>query len=120
MRAMVLERPGSPLRLQELPLPEPAHGEVRVRVEACGICRTDLHVLDGELGPPVLPLVPDHQIVGTVSALGAGGHRDLLGKRVGIPWLGSTCGRCHFCTSGRENLCDGAAVVVPGRDAGAP
>jgi propanol-preferring alcohol dehydrogenase len=100
---MVLESPGSPLREVELPAPEPAEGEVLVRVDACGVCRTDLHVVDGELAEPKLPLVPGHQIVGRVVE---GGARFAAGGRVGIPWLGWTCGGCRYCLSGRENLCD--------------
>ncbi|MBI4700754.1 MAG: zinc-dependent alcohol dehydrogenase family protein [Deltaproteobacteria bacterium] len=108
MRAMVLDRPGLPLRERDLPLPEPGPGQVRIRVSACAVCRTDLHVVDGELPQPKLPLVPGHQIVGTLERLGpeTGGPR--LGQRVGVPWLGSTCGRCRYCESGRENLCDEA------------
>ena len=93
MRAMVLERAGEPLRLREHPKPEPAAGEVRLAVSACAVCRTDLHILDGELDEPSLPLVPGHQIVGVVDALGDG-VRDLTpGQRLGVPWLGHTCGR---------------------------
>ncbi len=109
MHAMVLDSPGpgSRLREAELPEPEPGPGQVRVRVEACGVCRTDLHVLDGELPDPKLPLVLGHQIVGIVDAAGEG--VDLAaGERVGVPWLGWTCGECRFCLSGRENLCDRA------------
>jgi propanol-preferring alcohol dehydrogenase len=99
MRAMVLELQGRPLREAELPLPEPGPGEVRVRVRACGVCRTDLHVADGELVDPKLPLVLGHQIVGVVEE---------TDERVGVPWLGWTCGECRFCSTGRENLCDRA------------
>ena len=109
MHAMVLDSPGPGARLREaeLPEPEPGPGQVRVRVEACGVCRTDLHVLDGELPDPKLPLVLGHQIVGIVDAAGEGA--DLAaGERVGVPWLGWTCGECRFCLSGRENLCDRA------------
>ncbi len=102
---MVLDRPRAPLREAELPDPEPAPGEVLLRVAACGVCRTDLHVLDGELTQPKLPLVLGHQVVGTVLA---GGGRFSVGERVGIPWLGWTCGECRYCLSGRENLCDRA------------
>jgi propanol-preferring alcohol dehydrogenase len=105
MRAMVLERPRTPLQMQELPDPEPAAGQVQLEVHACAVCRTDLHVLDGELDRPKLPLVPGHQIVGTVTA---GGERFAPGDRVGVPWLGWTCGECGYCTTGRENLCDRA------------
>jgi alcohol dehydrogenase, propanol-preferring len=101
---MVLDAPGRPLRPAELPEPEPGPGEVRVRVHACGVCRTDLHILDGEVRGSRLPVVLGHQIVGTVEAAGAdAGHR--TGSRVGIPWLGWTCGVCRYCRSGRENLC---------------
>src|SRR5947199_2029072 len=104
MRAFVLEIPGSPLRETELREPEPGTGQVRVRVEACGVCRTDLHITDGELREPKLPLVLGHQIVGVVDAAGEG--VDLaMGERVGIPWLGWTDGDCRFCRSRRENLC---------------
>jgi alcohol dehydrogenase, propanol-preferring len=102
MRAMVLTAARAPLELRELPEPEPGSGQVLVEVAACGICRTDLHVVDGELTEPKLPLVPGHQIVGTV---GSAEGRFEVGQRVGIPWLGWTCGECRFCTSGRENLC---------------
>jgi propanol-preferring alcohol dehydrogenase len=99
MRAMVLEAPGTPLRLAELPDPEPARGQVLLRVHACGVCRTDLHVLDGELSNPKLPLVLGHQIVGS----------DIeTGERLGVPWLGWTDGDCRYCTTGRENLCERA------------
>jgi alcohol dehydrogenase, propanol-preferring len=105
MRAMVLDAPGAPLRPAELPDPEPAAGQVLLDVHACALCRTDLHVVDGELPDPKLPLVPGHQIVGSVLE---GGERFEAGRRVGVPWLGWTCGECRWCTSGRENLCDGA------------
>jgi propanol-preferring alcohol dehydrogenase len=95
---MVLERPGEPLQLRDLPEPEPAAGEVRLRVRACGVCRTDLHIVDGELTRPKLPLVIGHQIVGIADD----------GRRLGVPWLGRTDGTCRYCTSGRENLCDAA------------
>jgi propanol-preferring alcohol dehydrogenase len=106
MRAMVLERASEPLRLLELPDPEPGPGQVLISVRACGVCRTDLHIYDGELAHPKLPLVPGHQIVGTVAAPGEGAERFALGQRVGVPWLGWTDGTCPYCTSGRENLCD--------------
>src|SRR5579884_1720537 len=95
IRAMVLHAQREPLRLEELPVPEPGPGEVRLRVLVCGVCRTDLHVVDGELKRPKLPLVPGHQIVGVADD----------GRRLGVPWLGWTCGECRFCMSGRENLC---------------
>ncbi len=108
MRAMVLERSGRPLRPAELPVPAPGAGQVLLRVHACGVCRTDLHVVDGELPEPKLPLIPGHQIVGTVVAAGEGAGRFAPGRRVGVPWLGWTDGSCPYCRSGRENLCDRA------------
>jgi alcohol dehydrogenase, propanol-preferring len=108
MKAMVLDRPGERLRLAELPVPEPGAGQILVRVKACAVCRTDLHVVDGELPEPKLPLVPGHEIVGEVARLGPGVDRFRLGERVGIPWLGYTCGKCRFCVAGQENLCDAA------------
>lgn len=106
MRAMLLERPGRPLRPAEVPEPALKPGQVRVRVKACAVCRTDLHVVDGELPDPKLPLVPGHEIVGEVVAVGAGVERFAQGQRVGIPWLGHSCGVCAYCRDGRENLCD--------------
>jgi propanol-preferring alcohol dehydrogenase len=108
MRAMVFTRVGTRLREVNLPQPQPRAGELRLRVHACGVCRTDLHVFDGELAEPKLPLVLGHQIVGTVLELGPGVTRFQPGQRVGVPWLGWTCGRCPYCRSGRENLCDNA------------
>jgi len=108
MRAMLLDRPGEPLRLATLPDPSPGPGQVLVRVHACAVCRTDLHVVDGELGEPKLPLVPGHEIVGTVAGVGAGVEHFSPGQRVGVPWLGWTCGVCRYCRSGQENLCDRA------------
>ncbi|MCS7256157.1 MAG: zinc-dependent alcohol dehydrogenase family protein [Thermomicrobium sp.] len=105
---MVLERPGQPLVLRDLPVPEPGPGHVLLRVHACGVCRTDLHIIDGELPNPKLPLVLGHQIVGEVVRVGAGATRFVPGQRVGVPWLGWTCGECKYCRSGRENLCDRA------------
>ena len=106
MRAMVLERQGDPLRLAELSDPEPGRGQVLIAVSACAVCRTDLHILDGELSEPKLPLVLGHQIVGTVLALGEGAERFAVGERIGVPWLGWTDQECRYCLSGRENLCD--------------
>ena len=108
MRAMVLDRPGERLRLTELPMPEPGAGQVLVKVRACAVCRTDLHVVDGDLPDPKLPIVPGHEIVGEVVRAGSGVDRFAVGARVGIPWLGWTCGSCRFCASGQENLCDRA------------
>lgn len=102
---MVLEAPGTPLRLQHRPRPEPGPGQVLVRIGACGVCRTDLHVVDGELSEPVLPIVPGHEAVGRVVAMGAGVERLATGERVGVPWLGHTCGTCEHCRLERENLC---------------
>ena len=106
MKAMLLDAPGRPLRLANLPRPEPGPGQILVKVRACGVCRTDLHVVDGELSEPKLPIVPGHEIVGVVEQTGRGVERLEPGGRVGIPWLGHTCGRCRFCAAGRENLCD--------------
>ncbi|MCX7622614.1 MAG: zinc-dependent alcohol dehydrogenase family protein [Thermomicrobium sp.] len=105
---MVLERPGEPLVLREWPVPEPGPGQVLMRVLACGVCRTDLHIVDGELPNPKLPLVLGHQIVGEVVRAGPGVTRFAPGQRVGVPWLGWTCGECGYCRRGRENLCDRA------------
>lgn len=108
MRAMVLETVGKPLVLRELPIPTPSPNQVLVRVRACGVCRTDLHVFDGELPNPKLPLILGHEIVGEIVALGSEVSGLHEGQRVGIPWLGETCGRCLFCEAGQENLCDRA------------
>lgn len=102
---MILDAPGRPLRAVEAPVPDPAAGQVLLRVAACGICRTDLHVVDGELREPKLPLVPGHQIVATVAGRGDGAERFDTGRRVGVPWLGWTCGECSYCLGRRENLC---------------
>jgi len=118
MRAILFEGVGSPLRLVDLPLPDPGAGEVRLRVEACGICRTDLHVLDGELAHPKRPVVPGHQVVGIVDALGPGVQGLCVGQRAGVPWLAGTCGACGYCTGGRENLCDEARFTGYDRDGG--
>ena len=108
MRAMVLDKQGQALQLRELPVPEPGAGQVLLKVSACGICRTDLHVLDGDLTEPALPLVPGHQIVGTVEKTGDGVSGLSPGQRLGVPWLGGSCGHCWYCDHGRENLCDNA------------
>ena len=105
---MVLERQRQPLRPAELPEPTAAAGQVQIEVHACGVCRTDLHILDGDLAEPKLPLVMGHQIVGTVREVGEGVERFAAGERVGVPWLGWTCGECRYCRGGRENLCDRA------------
>jgi alcohol dehydrogenase, propanol-preferring len=118
MRAMVLERQREPLRPAELPDPRPAAGQVLISVSACGVCRTDLHILDGELERPKLPLVLGHQIVGTVVEAGEGAERFEVGQRVGVPWLGWTCGECRYCRSGRENLCDRARFTGYDLDGG--
>jgi propanol-preferring alcohol dehydrogenase len=108
MHAMILEQPGRPLVPREVPVPKPGPGEVLVRVSACAVCRTDLHVIDGELPHPKLPLIPGHEIVGRIAEIGRGVERFRAGDRVGIPWLGWTCGECAFCRSERDNLCDRA------------
>ncbi len=108
MKAMILDMQNQPLRLGELPRPRPTATEILLKVHACGVCRTDLHVIDGDLRRPKLPLVLGHEIVGTVVEKGAQVERFVLGQRVGVPWLGRTCGHCHYCASGRENLCDAA------------
>jgi alcohol dehydrogenase, propanol-preferring len=108
VRAVVLEAPGGPLRVAEVPVPEPEEGQVLLRVHCCAVCRTDLHVVDGELPDPRLPLVPGHQIVGTVEKLGERTDSFTRGERVGVPWLGWTDGECRYCLSGRENLCENA------------
>ena len=108
MRAMVMERQGSPLSLCELPRPRAAEGQILLKVSACGICRTDLHVVDGDLTEPTLPLVPGHQIVGLIEAIGHGVNGFEVGQRVGVPWLGGSCGHCWYCDHDRENLCDNA------------
>ena len=118
MRAMVLEAPGNPLVVAERPDPEPAAGEVIVRVIACGVCRTDLHVYDGELPEPKLPLVLGHQVVGEVIGAGEGADRFAAGDRVGIPWLAWACGECRYCRSERENLCERALFTGYTRDGG--
>jgi propanol-preferring alcohol dehydrogenase len=115
---MVLERQRQPLRLADLPEPEPAPGQVLLDVRACGVCRTDLHILDGDLTEPKLPLVPGHQIVGVVRAAGEGAERFAPGDRVGVPWLGWTDGSCRYCRSGRENLCDHARFTGYDLDGG--
>lgn len=106
MRAMVLEAPGQPLKYLEVPVPRPGPEQVLIRVQACGVCRTDLHIVDGELTEPKLPLIIGHEIVGTVAAVGERVEKFREGDRLGVPWLGHTCGQCRYCRRGRENLCD--------------
>ena len=118
MRAMVLEKPLTPLTMRERATPTPAAGEILVEIAACGVCRTDLHVVDGELPDPKLPIVPGHEIVGRVAAIGAGVTGFAIGERVGVPWLGFTCGACPYCTSERENLCDRPLFTGYTRDGG--
>jgi alcohol dehydrogenase, propanol-preferring len=118
MRAMVLDAPGRGLRLADVPPPAPGPGEVLLRVGACAVCRTDLHVVDGELPDPALPLVPGHEIVGRVEALGSGGPGFAVGARIGVPWLGWTCGTCAYCDAGAENLCPAARFTGYTRNGG--
>jgi propanol-preferring alcohol dehydrogenase len=118
MLAMELDRPGVPLVMRERDIPTPGPGEVLVEISACGVCRTDLHVVDGELPHPKLPIVPGHEIVGRVAAVGAGVEGFALGERIGVPWLGWTCGVCPYCRAGRENLCDDPLFTGYTRDGG--
>jgi propanol-preferring alcohol dehydrogenase len=118
MHAMVLNRIGEPLTWAERPDPAPGPGEIRVRVESCGVCRTDLHLIDGELPDPKLPVIPGHEIVGRVAAIGTGVAGLALGDRVGVPWLGRTCGACPYCIAQRENLCDRPSFTGYTRDGG--
>ncbi|HEV2331323.1 MAG TPA: alcohol dehydrogenase catalytic domain-containing protein, partial [Verrucomicrobiae bacterium] len=118
MRAMILEKPGKPLRCVDVPTPRPAANEILIRVSACGVCRTDLHVVDGELPKPKLPLIPGHEIVGVVADRGRRARRFGIGHRVGVPWLGWTCGKCKFCHTGQENFCDRAGFTGYTRDGG--
>jgi propanol-preferring alcohol dehydrogenase len=108
MRAIILDAPGQPLRLADLPTPKPGAGQLLIRVNVCAVCRTDLHVVDGELTQAKLPLIPGHEIVGSVERLGEGVESFKIGDRVGVPWLGWTCGECAYCRNGHENLCDQA------------
>jgi len=117
-RAMVLHAPAAPLRLEERAVPRPGPGEVLLRVHACGVCRTDLHIVDGELSGPALPLVPGHEIVGVVVERGAAVTHLAPGDRVGVPWLGGTCGTCPYCTREHENLCDSPTFTGYTRDGG--
>jgi alcohol dehydrogenase, propanol-preferring len=118
MRVMLLDAPRQPLRAVDLPVPTPDAHQVLIRVHACGICRTDLHIVDGELTEPNLPLIPGHQIVGTIAAMGNEVQQMQLGDRVGVPWLGYTCRHCRYCLSGRENLCDRAEFTGYQRQGG--
>lgn len=118
MQAMVYESAGAPLQLRTMPIPVPGPGEVRLKVSACGVCRTDLHIVDGDLPHPKASLIPGHEIVGTVESCGAGVTAPAPGERVGVPWLGWTCGVCPFCLGGRENLCDHPAFTGYTRDGG--
>jgi propanol-preferring alcohol dehydrogenase len=118
MRAMILETPHQPLRLVDLPVPKPKPGQILIRVHACAVCRTDLHIVDGELKHPKIPLIPGHQIVGTVETLGEGVEDFQVGDRVGVPWLGYTCNHCRYCLSDRENLCDYAQFTGYNIDGG--
>jgi propanol-preferring alcohol dehydrogenase len=118
MRAMVLDSPHQRLQARDISIPVPGPGQVLLQVSACGVCRTDLHVIDGELEHPKLPLVPGHEIVGTARAVGSGVPPSLLGRRVGIPWLGWTCGQCEYCRAGKENLCEFAKFTGYSLDGG--
>ncbi len=118
MRAAVLVEPKRPLEIREVPIPTPERGQILIQVEACGVCRTDLHIADGELVPPKTPLILGHQIVGKVVGIGEGVEGFQLGERVGVPWLGESCGECKYCQKGRENLCDRAIYTGFHRDGG--
>lgn len=118
MHAMVLNAPRTPLQWTERADPQPGPGEIRLRVGACGVCRTDLHVVDGDLPDPALPIVPGHEVVGRIDALGAGVEGLRIGERVGVPWLGHTCGVCPYCAGGMENLCDRPLFTGYTRDGG--
>lgn len=118
MRAMVLESVGQPLQLRSLPVPLPGPHQILLRVEACGVCRTDLHVVNGELFHPKLPLIPGHEIIGIVDSMGTGAERFKPGIKVGVPWLGHTDGTCRFCLRGQENLCDNAEFTGYNLDGG--
>lgn len=118
MRAMCLQQPRTPLEPESRPDPLPGPGEVRLKVCACGVCRTDLHVVDGELPPGPLPIVPGHEVVGVVDAVGEGVPAGEIGRRLGVPWLGRTCGVCRYCRDGEENLCDNPQFTGWTRDGG--
>src|SRR3984885_4785690 len=118
MHAMILQAFDEPLEWSELPDKAPGNGEIRVQVLACGVCRTDLHVIDAELPAPHVPIIPGHEIIGRIDAIGAGVSGLNIGDRVGIPWLGHTCGICPYCVAQRENLCDGPLFTGYTRDGG--
>ena len=118
MTAMLLDTPGRALRMARLPVPQPREHEILIRVTACAVCRTDLHIVDGELPPHLLPLVPGHEIVGMVAGAGPHAARFSVGQRVGVPWLGGSCNACLYCASGRENLCDHAVFTGYDRNGG--
>jgi propanol-preferring alcohol dehydrogenase len=118
MTAMLLDKPGQPLRRARLPIPQPQAHDVLIRVSACAVCRTDLHIVDGDLAPHRLPIVPGHEIVGVVAGAGAQAGRFRAGQRVGVPWLGGSCNACRYCRRGRENLCDRAVFTGYDRDGG--
>jgi propanol-preferring alcohol dehydrogenase len=118
MNAMVLKKLGTALESTELADRQPGPGEIRVKVAACGVCRTDLHVVDGELPAPQVPIIPGHEIVGRIDMIGTGVEGLCVGERVGIPWLGHTCGVCPYCMGGRENLCDRPIFTGYTRDGG--
>ncbi len=118
MKAMVLYRVREPLRLQEVPVPEPSDEEVLVRIKTCGVCRTDLHIVDGDLPAPKLPLIPGHEIIGIVEKVGSRVEGFKVGDRVGVPWLAYTCGQCRYCRRGKENLCENALFTGYTKDGG--
>ncbi|MEX0301858.1 MAG: zinc-dependent alcohol dehydrogenase family protein [Leisingera sp.] len=118
MRAMVFRNPDEPLRLEDVPRPEPGPREVLIRVEACGVCRTDLHIVDGDLTEAAVPLIPGHEIVGRIEAKGLQAQGLEAGQRVGVPWLGATCRHCRYCLEGQENLCDAPAFTGYTRNGG--
>src|SRR5208337_1467089 len=118
MHAMLLKKTGTALEWTELADPQPGHGEIRVKVAACGVCRTDLHVVDGDLPPGKMPVIPGHEIVGRIDAIGDGVEGLKMGERVGIPWLGHTCGACPYCRRDQENLCDDPLFTGYTRDGG--
>ncbi len=118
MKAMVLHRVGHPLVLEEVPVPEPSEEEILVRIKTCGVCRTDLHIVDGDLPSPKLPLIPGHEIIGTVEKVGSMVKGFRVGDRVGVPWLAYTCGECKYCRRGKENLCENALFTGYTKDGG--